>query len=190
MQLNLYLTFDDGPSKTYTPELLDLLKEFNIQASFFVVAEFAEQNPHIIFRMRDEGHCIGLHSLDHRSAYVLSPRHAKMDFEQSINILKGMGIDINGYRPPWGHQTPWSKVLARHFGLKTVLWDVMAEDWRKNSTPNMFAEKLSNRVFDEAVICLHDGRGRDNAPKRMIEALKLVLPKWIENGYKFKKIDE
>ena len=59
----LYLTFDDGPSEAYTEALLDLLDEYDIKASFFVVAEFAQKNPRIILRAKKEGHLIGIHSV-------------------------------------------------------------------------------------------------------------------------------
>lgn len=65
----LYLTFDDGPSPEYTPRLLDLLACYRVKASFFVVTEFAEKNPHLIRRMCQEGHLVGFHSARHRSAY-------------------------------------------------------------------------------------------------------------------------
>ena len=189
MQLNLYLTFDDGPSSEYTPRLLDLLKKYDIKASFFVVGRAAEQNPEMICRMKAEGHFIGLHSLEHRSAYLMLPRRTKEDFAESLRILRRLEIEPLGYRPPWGHQTPWSRKEAERQGLETMMWDVMAEDWKQNTTAEKIADKLWERVSPESIICLHDGRC-GLAPERMIEALEILLPRWIERGYQFKRMDE
>lgn len=188
MQLNLYLTFDDGPSSEYTPRLLDLLQQYDIKVSFFVVGRAAEKHPEIIHRMKEEGHFIGLHSLEHCSAYLMTPQRTKKDFAESLQILRRLDIEPRGYRPPWGHQTPWSRKEAERQDLEIMLWDVMAEDWRKNTTSEEIAGKLWERVTPESIICLHDGRC-GQAPERMIDALEIVLPRWIERGYQFKRMD-
>lgn len=190
MQRNLYLTFDDGPSKEHTPKLLDLLKKYEIKASFFVVAAFAKENPEIIKRMQQERHYIGLHSLNHKSAYLMLPWEAKNDFITSKKILHDLGIDVNGYRPPWGHLTPWAKKYAKENGLKVIFWDVMAEDWQANISPDDIRDRLKERSDSGNVICLHDGRGKKNAPARMIAALEDMIPQWIKMGYKFRRVDE
>lgn len=190
MQLELYLTFDDGPSAEYTPALLDLLKKYEIKASFFMVAVFAQTYPEIVERMQREGHYIGLHSLRHKSAYLMTPRETRSDFVSGKRILRDIGVDVKGYRPPWGHLTPWAKKYAAQQDLKVILWDVMAEDWRGDTSKEEIKEKLLERTFSGAAICLHDGRGKDHAPARMLQALEEVIPKWLEAGYQFKRVDE
>ena len=76
----IYLTFDDGPSSPYTMELLRLLDLYQIKASFFVVGRFAGENPQIIRTMAEKGHLIGLHSLEHISAYLQPPGYPKKIF--------------------------------------------------------------------------------------------------------------
>jgi len=66
----------------------------------------------------------------------------------------------------------------------------MAEDWEANTTENEIAEKLLKRVNPGDIICLHDGRGRNEAPKRTILALEKVIPIFLEKGFQFKTIDE
>lgn len=190
MQLNLYLTFDDGPSMESTPRLLDLLAQYDIKASFFVVSRFAEVYPEIIERMQQEGHYIGLHGLTHRSAYLMTPRQMKRQIVEGKDILNKLGVTVTGYRPPWGHRTPWTKRYAKENGLETILWDVMAEDWKANTTAAEIGRKLKDRVSPETIICLHDGRGAEGASERMIDALTIVLPQWIDEGYQFKRVDE
>ena len=108
----LFLSFDDGPDPRYTESLLDLLATRHIRASFFVVARFAEQNPQIILRMKQDGHLIGLHSAEHISAYLMTPSYAAWDFQRSIEVLQGLGVRPAFYRPPWGHTTWLTRQLA------------------------------------------------------------------------------
>ena len=186
----LYLTFDDGPSPQYTAELLNLLDRFHIKVSFFVVARFAAENPHLIRRIADAGHLIGLHSLEHISAYLQLPGYRERDFEESIRILNRLGVNPKFYRPPWGHTRSFTRKLAKKHGLDLIYWDVMAEDWRGNTTAGEISQKLLDRVRPGHIICLHDGRGKKGAPGRTIKALQTVLPLWIEEGYKFCTISE
>ncbi len=187
---NICLTFDDGPDPNHTPKLLDLLLKYNIKASFFVVATFTEKNPMIIKRMVDEGHCIGLHSLEHKNNIWEFPFYTKYDFDESMRIMNKLGVKVNLYRPPWGlFNITTSKYMKIH-GLKLFLWTVMAEDWRGHTTANIIAKKLLMRTNNGDIICLHDGRGENDAPKRTIEALEMILPTWINEGYKFIKADE
>lgn len=99
----LYLTFDDGPDPRYTPQLLDLLEQYQIPASFFVVAQSAQANPALIARMKRSGHVVGLHSLSHKNGLIQPPISACRDFSRSVAILQQLGIPPRYFRPPWGH---------------------------------------------------------------------------------------
>lgn len=185
----IFLTFDDGPSSDYTNAVLDLLKQLDIKASFFVIASFAEQNPSIIHRMQHEGHVIGLHSLEHKNGLFLSRKYVMEDFRQSLAVLEKLGVKPQFYRPPWGHFNLVSISLMKQYGLKPVLWDVMAQDWKANTTAKAIAQKIEVRTHDGDIICLHDGRGKNNAPERTLEALKIVLPILIDQGLRFDTVD-
>lgn len=184
----LYLTFDDGPSPTYTPVLLDLLARYHIPATFFVVTEFAQKYPQLIQRMQREGHLIGFHSAHHRSAYWMTPGQTRQDFSDGLAGLVKLGITPRYFRPPWG-VVNWSSLcqIKRHH-LRPVLWDVMAQDWRRNITVEGILQRLRRRTWPGAVICLHDGRGAQGAPGRTIQALEVQLPQWLEQGYHFQTL--
>lgn len=181
----LYLTFDDGPSREYTRELLTLLSEYNIKATFFVVGEFAAENPDII---RDEiayGHKVCLHANRHISSWLMTHKTFNADMDKALGTLRKLNVIPTLYRPPWGMTRPFSTYEAFHRGMKLVKWDVMADDWRATTTAETIARKIVRRVSPGAVICLHDGRGRNHAPARTIEALRIALPKLLEEGYTF-----
>lgn len=185
---NLYLTFDDGPSEEYTNKLLDLLIKYKVEATFFVVGEFAKNNPEIIRRMKKNNFDIGLHSLCHKNQIINMYRSSKKDFDESINILNDLWIKVEFYRPPWGCFSVFTLYFMKKYNLKGVLWSVMADDWKGNTTAKIIEEKLLKRVKNGSVICLHDGRGKNNAPIRTIEALEKFIPEMLDQGYVFKKL--
>lgn len=185
----IYLTFDDGPSK-YTKELLELLKKYNVKATFFCVANFSKEQKEIIEKMKQEGHLIGLHSLKHKNSMLQGIYETKRDLEKALKIMKELGINIKYYRPPWGDANLYLLKKLKKENIELILWNVMAEDWEGNTTEQIIANKLVNRVKDGDIICLHDGRGKNEAPYRTIKALEIALPIFFEKGYKFKTIDE
>lgn len=185
----IYLTFDDGPSQ-YTEKLLQLLKRYEIKATFFCVANFAKEYPNMIQKMKNAGHLIALHSLKHKNAMLQGIGETKKDLEESLKIMKKLNVPIQYYRPPWGDSNWYLLKKLKEKNIACILWNVMAEDWEANTTENEIAEKLLKRVNPGDIICLHDGRGRNEAPKRTILALEKVIPIFLEKGFQFKTIDE
>ena len=185
----LYLTFDDGPGDD-TESLLRLLREYRIPASFFVVSEFAVRYPDIIKELKTDGHLIGIHSVKHQNALFRGSRFVRTDLMRALLSMQKLNCRIKFYRPPWGHLNLFSLYWVKRLGLHLMFWDVMAEDWSAKETSDSIEKKLMKRVFPGAVICLHDGRGSDGAPRRTIEALKRVLPKLISQGYQFRKLGQ
>lgn len=185
----IYLTFDDGPSE-HTERLLELLKKYKIRATFFCVANFAEKRQKIIEKMQEDGHVIALHSLKHKNAMLQGVYETKKDLEQSLKIMKKLGVNIKYYRPPWGDSNLYLLNKLKKENLQLILWNIMAEDWEANTTEEIIANKLLDRVNNGDIICLHDGRGKNNAPIKTIQALEKVIPIFLEKGYTFKTIDE
>lgn len=190
----LVLTFDDGPNPLYTPKLLDLLKNTQVKATFFVVAKDAILYPELIERMKREGHGIALHSLEHRHALLCGYSYTKYDFSNSLKLLKSLHCDIKYFRPPWGVRNLFTKRFVKKHNLHMVLWDVMVGDWKLRNTPKMLAGRIHKKVFDGAIICLHDGGerhgGDNNSPFHTIKALRMVIPRLKEEGYEFVTVGE
>jgi Predicted xylanase/chitin deacetylase len=190
----LVLTFDDGPSPVYTEKLLNLLKAENIKATFFVVAQNALETPAMIQRMKKEGHCIALHSLEHRHAFLSTYHYMKKDFAKSLHILHDLNCPVKFYRPPWGVRNVFTKHFIQKYHLHMVLWDIMTGDWKARTTPEMIADQLNADAFDGAIICLHDGcekyGGAKGAPYHTIDALKSAIPKLKKEGYEFVTVEE
>lgn len=185
----LYLTFDDGTSK-YTSSLLDILDKYRVRASFFCVASFAEKYPGVIKRMKESGHLIGLHSYRHTNACGMLPWVMNQDFIQSLQVMEKLQVNILFYRPPWGDVNLWTLKNLKKYHLRLCLWHVMAEDWQKSITVDKIKEKLLHRIQNGSIICLHDGRGKNEAPLKTIQALDFLLPRLIEQGYQFETVDQ
>lgn len=186
----LCLTFDDGPDERYTNKLLDLLMVYNVKVTFFTVAKFSEENPDIIKRMEEEGHTIGLHSLEHKNGLIKSPFYTNKDFEGSIETMKKLNVPVKFFRPPWGHLNLQTLSNLKKYNLRLVLWDVIIGDWKANITVDEIAKRLLEESKDKSIICLHDGRGENEAPLRTIKALEKTLPIWLNKGYRFVKVEE
>lgn len=186
----LCLTFDDGMDPRYTPRLLDLLAEHGVRATFFVLASTAERHPALLRRMAEEGHVVALHSYDHKNQILELPHRLCRDFQRSVEIFASQGVPVSFYRAPWGHITPLGIWLCRKYGLQMVLWTVIIGDWKRDATVEQLCGKLYRQVQGSAVICLHDGRGKKEAPLRTIAALERMIPYWKEEGYVFETIPE
>ncbi len=185
----LALTFDDGPHPVYTKELLDILAENKVHATFFLVAKRAAAHPELVNRMLEEGHAIALHSYEHRDAIRQGYQYTKMDFFCSMAVMEGFGWPVQYYRPPWGRTNLFTLYFAKKHHLKPVLWSIMAEDWSAKASPNSIREKLLSRATDGGIICLHDAGGATEAPTRTLAALREALPQLKAQGYQFAGLD-
>lgn len=192
---SLVLTFDDGPDNRYTPLLLDLLKHENVTATFFVVGCHAAAHPELIHRMISEGHTVGGHTMRHQNALLCTPSAIRDDFKVSIRLHRELtGTALRFFRPPWGISSPFMNRYIKKHQILRVLWDVMAEDWKPQTTSDIISAKLKDRVFDGAVICLHDAGedtgGAKGAPRRTIDALIHTIP-WLKaQGYQFLTMEQ
>jgi peptidoglycan/xylan/chitin deacetylase (PgdA/CDA1 family) len=186
-------TFDDGPDPLYTPILLDVLKKYNVKATFFVLGAKAEKNPELTLRIHEEGHLIGIHNYVHYPNCLLTPGQAKKQFNRSADIVQQVtGYRPYYYRPPWG--LPNFSDLFEKKKFQIVMWSIMVGDWRTNVGREKLKTRLLDGLHDGAIIVLHDSGdtfGADeDAPSEMISALEDVLHEVLEKGYQCVRIDE
>ncbi len=187
---SIALTFDDGPDPSYTNRLLDILKENDVKATFFLVADKARKNRDIVERMKAEGHGIGMHSLYHKSAWLSLPHQTIKEFSKSLSIFSDLGLHITYFRPPWGTFNALTLRGALKHKLKVILWTVEAFDWRKDNTPAKIEQILLRRIEDKDIIVLHDSGGAIGAPENTLIALETTIPKLLKEGFHFVTVDE
>ncbi len=191
----VYLTFDDGPSSN-TERVLDVLNEYDIKASFFLIGnQINEDNYEIVERMRDEGHAIGLHCSCHNYNKLYSGEYACMEsiLEEKKMLEESFGICSTIYRLPGGstniYITNKDKIISglREEGLRGFDWNVSAED----SVGIPTKESIMNNIFKdiervkEPVILLHDGVGN----LLTAEMLPQILEKLVSSGYDFETLE-
>lgn len=147
------LTFDDGPSPSWTPELLDGLKERNVQAAFFLIGMYAVQYPEIVERMDREGHLIGNHTYHHVQLDLEDEEHLSReigDTDKVIYLITGKHTEY--VRPPFG---VWDEKLEEELQVLPVLWTVDPLDWTTENA-DQIVEKVVTEAEDGDIILLHD----------------------------------
>lgn len=176
------LTFDDGPSPD-TVKILDVLREENIKATFFLIGKRVEKYPEIARRIVEENHEIGNHSYSHPIFLFCSPRRTKRELRETQEIIESVtGTAPRLARPPCGVRSPAYFAAARELGLKTVQWSDAGFDWKKIS-----AERIARNVLETAqnnsIVLLHDGDAAGKSSRlRTVEALPLILRGLKEKG--------
>lgn len=186
------LTFDDGPDPRYTPELLDLLKEHRIKATFFIVGSHAEHHEDILQRMHKEGHLIGIHNYVHQTNWLMRPKTVRDQLKRTADIIQSVtGERPVYYRPPWGIVNIFDYSLTQYH---IILWSAMFNDWKKKVGVDGLLRKMRRKLEDGAVFLLHDcGQtfGADEeAPGHTIEALRTLIPEAKNRGYSFIRVDK
>lgn len=152
------LTFDQGYENGFTPIILDTLKEKGVKAIFFVVGDYAERQPELVERMRDEGHVIGSHSVHHYSMPELTPAEAKDEIMGLHDyVLEHFGVQMTLFRPPKGEYSEQSLAVTADVGYKTVLWSFAYADWDTKNQPDRQTslDKLIERAHPGAIYLLH-----------------------------------
>lgn len=186
------LTFDDGPDPHYTPRLLDLLRQHQAKATFFVVGEHAASHPELIQRIHEEGHLIGIHNYIHKTNWLMRPRTVRDQIQRTGQIIHEVtGVKTCYYRPPWGIMNFFDFFSKKE--RKIVLWSSMFEDWRSRVGAQRLTERMLKELRGGEVMLLHDRGttlGADaHAPEQMLQALEVVLQEAERLGLQSVRVD-
>lgn len=176
----LYLTFDDGPNRLYTPQILDLLAQYDAKATFFVLGSAAETQAPLIRSMYEAGHGIGNHSWSHRNLAGLSEEAFNEEVGGTASVLGAYSASC--LRPPYGTADALTYRHAATFGYSVVLWSIDPADWRQPGA-QAIANHVINRAFPGAIILLHDGGGNRS---QTVSALETILKQLSAAGYSFR----
>lgn len=183
---NVYLTFDDGPS-AYTNEILDILKEYNVKATFFVVGKEGEKYEELYNRIVEEGHTLGMHSYSHRYDEIYaSEENFAEDFEKLQTYLYDItGVESRFYRFPGGSSNTVSKIDMSNFIDYLKEHDVVYFDWNVSSgdassggvSVEQIIENCTGNVdyYNNMVILMHDSQEK----RTTVEALPSVIEKLL-----------
>lgn len=188
------LTFDDGPNDPYTFQLLDILDQHRVRATFFMIGRFVRQRPDIVRAVQAAGHLIGNHTMTHPWLVLKSSAKVRQELAGCNAALEDvLGEKVNYFRPPHGSRRPDVLRTARKLGLIPVMWNVIGHDW----APGIRAEEVLSHVERGITrnrragwgsnIVLHDGGqagiGQDRGAT--VGAVRISIPRLLEDGARF-----
>jgi peptidoglycan/xylan/chitin deacetylase (PgdA/CDA1 family) len=166
------LTFDDGPDPTWTPLVLDALARARARATFFVVAPRAARYASLISSMRERGHDVAFHCVEHVRHDAMTPSEIEADVESGLLAL---GRSVHYWRAPWGLITPATEEVANKHRLRLVGWTADTEDWRGGAPEEMLA-RIRGRISPGAIVLMHDGVGPGATREGCAATVDLVRP--------------
>ena len=186
----IYLTFDDGPTDSTTPKALDILREFGVKATFFVIGRQIRGREEILRRTAAEGHAIGIHTYTHDYAAIYRSREALLeDIGRCRDAIRAAlpGYDRNIYRFPGGSfLCPELRDAVRKAGYRYYDWNASAGDAEGNYSAEQLFENAvrSAQNKDPVLLLLHDGVGY----RQTLRALPKIIAYFQNEGYRFKTL--
>jgi peptidoglycan/xylan/chitin deacetylase (PgdA/CDA1 family) len=181
------LTFDDGPNPPYTDQVLNILKEYGVRATFFVIGKKVEENPEVAERIVREGHIIGNHTYSHPNLVVHKVSRITWEIERAEEaIYKATGEHPYLFRPPVGFKRPAVLRAAKSKGYIVISWSQRCYDWKKRQTSEKIAQKHNVKMENGAIILLHDGGPGGTANRSAtVQALPKIIEEGQRQGYRF-----
>ena len=207
----IYLTFDDGPHPTITPQVLEILKKFNAKATFFCVGNNVKKYKETFELIKKEGHSVGNHTFNHEKGLITKtkdyvdsvieadaliqsplfrPPHGRIKYSQIKTLKKKLIISESQKLRNSEPQNLSNSKTQKHRNsepqqLKIVAWTVISYDWDKSLTPDDCYNNVIKNAGDGSIIVFHDS---EKALNNMIPALIKVLEYYTERGFTFEKL--
>lgn len=184
------LTFDDGPNQKYTTQILDVLKQHGVPATFFVLGSKVERHPEILQRIVEEGHVVGNHTWIHPDLSKVTQSSLVSEIQQTEDIIHEVtGVRTGLMRPPYGSLNQEGMEKLRDMNYKVINWSVDSVDWRDQDVDQILINTLPD-VRQGGILLFHDAGG----DQQTRAATAAVLPELIYTlkmqGYEFVTVDE
>lgn len=166
------ITFDDGPHPQHTPELLEILRSYKAQATFFTLGKARKAYPDIIRSLLDDGHDLGSHGITHRHVWQIPPRALAKGISAEAQNLQSWGVhEPLLFRPPHGEKSPILELLLRKHRFKLVTWNLSSKDWRIPDE-NELLDRIIPHLEPGCIILMHDGPNAVAALPALLTELK------------------
>ena len=189
---NVALTFDDGPSPRWTPQVLDILRANRVHATFFMIGQNARSHPRLVRRVVAEGHDVGNHSNTHPHMSRLSVTRQAAQLDAATRAISSAvrgGYKPCFFRPPYGDYNSTTVRLARARGMSTVKWSRDTKDW---TTPPHLSSSFQRTIVYNAThprtahpdVLMHDG-SPGNYRQNTVNSLKRIISFYKSRGYRF-----
>lgn len=180
------LTFDDGPDKHYTPLILDVLKKYNVRASFFVHGNRAKRLKCLVKRMADEGHYIGGHACTHPNLTQITPEEVRAEISGGCDIIyKITNKNPEIIRPPYGELDIKVIQMMNNMDKKIMLWSINTFDWLEKTDTNI-VRNVTENIRSGDVVLMHSYTNK----RPTLEALPKIIERLQAENYRFLGVDE
>lgn len=191
----VYLTFDDGPSKGATPKVLDILKEEDVKATFFVIGKYVDERPELVKRAYDEGHYIANHGYDHSNKNLYKSNESFINEIKKTDEAIGKAIGVDDYcshvfRFPNGYMSKKNKSnkkeaskLLEEMNYTYIDWNCLNNDSMKKYSKQQLLENLKKSIKNKntLVILMHDTKDVSDSSSALKESIQYLKTQ----GYKF-----
>ncbi len=187
---SIAITFDDGPSEG-TSELLEILGRYRAPATFFQIGANVRRLPQVAREVAAAGHEIGNHSDTHPMLALKSAGFIQRELAAAQEAIEcATGQRPRYFRAPYGVRWFGLRQAQQRLALTGVMWSTIALDW-KRQTP-LVVSRLIDGAAPGAILCLHDGRVLEHRPDIgvTLQAVRELLPKLMEQGYRFEKVTD
>ncbi len=176
-QNNIWLTFDDGPHQESTPFILNVLKEEQVKATFFLVGEQMEKHPELLNQIISEGHIVANHSYSHKNGWLSNNSTYFNDIEKCQKLITENKL----FRPPYGKISPL-QISHLKKNYKIILWDVLSWDFSLYNTPKKVKESVLKNTVSGSIILFHNNQ---KSFKNLQSILKETIQELKQKGFSF-----
>jgi peptidoglycan/xylan/chitin deacetylase (PgdA/CDA1 family) len=181
------LTIDDGPDGRWTPEVLDILAQYNAPATFFMIGSSASDNPDLVRAIADGGHELATHTWSHKNLKKLPPAQVRSEIERAIDaVTEAGGVRPTAFRAPYGNWSSAALSVCHELGQRPWGWSVDPEDWAEPGIQSIVDGVLSN-TGSGSIILNHDGGGDRS---QTVAAIRTFVPQLIDQGYRFVTVQQ
>ncbi|MDJ0675985.1 MAG: polysaccharide deacetylase family protein [Calothrix sp. MO_167.B42] len=181
------LTIDDGPWKPTTTQMLDILKQNNVKATFFWVGKTVQAHPQIAKEVVAQGHAIGNHTWNHHYHRV-TPAVAKDEIERTAEIIyQTTGVRTYLFRPPGGYLNNGLAAYAKSQKYSVLMWSQTSADTDPRAKYQVFVKNVLRDAKPGGIVLMHDGGGNRS---RTVKALPEMIKGLKQKGYRFVTIPE
>lgn len=182
----VYLTFDAGYEAGYMEKILEVLKQNNVKACFFITAHYLNTQPNLVKKMIDDGHIVGNHTVNHKSMPEIDNETIKKEvMDLHTAVYDKFGYEMKYIRPPKGEFSERTLNFTNSLGYKTVMWSLAYDDWdeSKQGREEYGKKKVIENIHNGAIILLHSN-SKDNS-----NILNDVIKEIKNLGYEFDTIE-
>jgi peptidoglycan/xylan/chitin deacetylase (PgdA/CDA1 family) len=183
---NIFLTFDDGPHPVATPTVLNILKSYDIKATFFLSGNAVGANQSIVKEMATEGHSLGIHAYNHIRAIAFSKRETMHEIRRTQEEIENIvPLRSRLFRPPFGFFS-WNTIsAARAQNYKLIMWTTLTGDFRSNWSNGRIVATALTKLTSGSILVFHDN---ELTKSRISKILPETITRIQDLGFTFQAI--